>query len=333
MSRFKVTEHLIGGNDTIRISDEYYNSALEIAQTGATLLAFSLRFGEMVENIIDGYSSREELLGGRGAKSIIMAPFSNKIRNNRYYFNGREYILSDAEIPVYHGLTWNQDFEIHAINITDSFAELALVYQNIANIGNPGYPFPVSVMVRYILSGNAMRLIISGKNIGDSPAPFSTGWHPYFMFPHKPIENYIIQIPAEKIVVTDSQLFPYPGAMACTHISNLPGSDFRPIVYSKRRVLGRRHINACYTELIPEKDGMICSSIELQDSKVAIHVKQDRGVVYCFTGDGLYDEPRKSIALEPVELMTNAFNDVSLYDSFALAPGESRDFHIEVEVI
>lgn len=52
--------------------------------------------------------------------------------------------------------------------------------------------------------------------------------------------------------------------------------------------------------------------------------------MHVFTGDTLARDRRRSIALEPVETPTNAFNQAELADAITLQPGETRSFRFGV---
>lgn len=52
--------------------------------------------------------------------------------------------------------------------------------------------------------------------------------------------------------------------------------------------------------------------------------------MHVFTGDTLARDRRHSIALEPVETPTNAFNHQELADAITLQPGETRGFRFGV---
>lgn len=331
MSRFKISERKLGNLATIHIEDEFYGSAIEIAQVGATLLSFHLKNGQI--NIIDGFQTEEEFLSGAGARNWVMAPFSNKIKDNTYTFQGKKYSISEVDHQVIHGLVHNQSFDIQELKIEETYSEVHLLLENIGKHFPSGYPFNVDVAVKYRFAGNSLKITIEGKNNETQIVPFASGWHPYFKLNQKPLDTYTLTIPAEKIVMTDASLFPYDREMAFTHVSNLPGSDFRRNLHVRKRLLGKRQLNVCYSGLIPGADGYIVSKIESTETGAAIILRQDKGALYCYTGDDLEVRPRNSIALEPTEFITDAFNRIELQDSISLYPGERKSFSAEIEYL
>jgi aldose 1-epimerase len=48
--------------------------------------------------------------------------------------------------------------------------------------------------------------------------------------------------------------------------------------------------------------------------------------MHVFTGDTLERDQRRSIALEPVEVITNSFNRAELVEHITLAPDSHRSF-------
>lgn len=331
MSRFKISEKYLGNLAVIHIEDEYYGSAIEIAQVGATLLNFTLKNGQV--NIIDGYQSEEELLDGAGARCWILAPFSNKIKDNTYTFQGKQYTFSEFDSQVIHGLVHNKSFDIQELKVEETFSEVRLSLENIGKDFPSGYPFNVDIEVKYRFSGNSLKVTIEGKNNESGIVPFAMGWHPYFKVNQKLLDMCTLTIPAEKVVMTDASYYPYDREMAFTHVSNLPGSDFRRNLHIRKRMLGKRQLNVCYSGLVPGVDGYIQSKVEATDTGAAISMKQERGVLYCYTGDDLAVRPRNSVALEPVEFITDAFNRKDLEDAISLYPGERRSFSAEVEYL
>ncbi|MNW68633.1 hypothetical protein D3C74_474420 [compost metagenome] len=55
--------------------------------------------------------------------------------------------------------------------------------------------------------------------------------------------------------------------------------------------------------------------------------------MHVYTGDGLGGRARTSIALEPVESLTNAFNRPDCAQQVRLEPGEGREFRFGTRVI
>jgi aldose 1-epimerase len=55
--------------------------------------------------------------------------------------------------------------------------------------------------------------------------------------------------------------------------------------------------------------------------------------MHVFTGDTLARDRRRSIALEPVEVVTNAFNRAECVAALRLDPGDTRTFRFGVRFL
>ena len=331
MSRFKIEEKSLGKYSTIKLSDDYYGSSIEIAQVGATLLSFIVRTNRGLFNLIDGYTTDEELDSGAGCRSWIMAPFTNRLSGNSYKFQGKSYKLGEVDSPIINGLIAKELFVVENVANLETSMEVTFSCNALSAKKHDGYPFPVDVFVKYIFEGNALTVNISGKNTGKKDAPFCAGWHPYFRVHEKTIDSTTLTIPAERLVLTDFNFIPFRGPMTYTPISNLPGSDFRSCVFQRKRVLGRRQLNVGFSHLTPGVDGMIVTKMENQETGSSISIKQKEGVLYAYSGDDLTDRPRTSISFQPMESITDAFNREEEMEMLVLRPGEEREFSIQLE--
>jgi len=63
-----------------------------------------------------------------------------------------------------------------------------------------------------------------------------------------------------------------------------------------------------------------------------LSVWQDRGLVHVFTGDTVARGRRASIAIEPVEVMTDAYNRPDCAAAIRLEPGTRRSFRFGVDL-
>jgi aldose 1-epimerase len=189
-----------------------------------------------------------------------------------------------------------------------------------------GYPFAIDLEVCYVLSERGLTLEISGRNVGDRAAPYGCGWHPYFRLGDDGIDHLELQVPARTAIRTDGSLIPLDGGSAYAPIAEDDPSSFRT-----PRPVGEQVIDGAYTDLVPEPDGVARTRLHNPRNGLALTVWQRAGLMHVFTGDTLDREPRSSIALEPVELMTDAFNRPDCREAVVLAPGALREFVCGVE--
>lgn len=298
-----------------------------IALTGATLLSWRAPAGPTSIDLIDGYRTREELDAQAGVRSGIMAPFTNRIRDGRYEFGGADHDLSEAATGspplLLHGLYRQRRFApVESIATDDSFM-LRLRNQDAldpASEGFAGYPYQISVDVVYVVRRSSITVEILVTNFGEGPAPVSMGWHPYFTL-DAPADSLVLEVDAASRVRTDDDLIPVEGSTAIVALVEGDPLDFR-----EPRSIGDAVLDVCLTDLATHDDGLHHTLLRNPRSGLELDVWQERGSMHVYTGDHLERGARQSIALEPVEALTNAFNRPDQADVIALDPGMVRAF-------
>ncbi|HEX2868574.1 MAG TPA: aldose 1-epimerase [Ignavibacteriales bacterium] len=333
MSRYIHTEGKFGSFKTIILKDTASGSSVEIALRGATLLNYLIPVKGKLFSIIDGYQTPKELEEQSGARSCIMAPFSNRIEDGFYEFDDLQHQLENPANPqreAIHGYARVIDFEVKKLHTDDHKAELTLFTNKIRKGAFKGYPYAVDIEVRFTLKDNELHVDITGHNKGSEAAPFGSGWHPYFKTSDEGIDHLVLTIPASKVIMVDEKLIPLQGEDAYLPVEELPEADFRPSKDLYQNTIGDREVNYCFAGLEAAKDGLIRSSIRDPKNGLKITVFQKGGVFYAYSADGARYRPRKSIALEPVEFITNSYNRPELKDKITLKPGCSVTFSFGV---
>lgn len=329
-SRFQVKASRFGDIDGVVLCDEEEGAYAVFALRGATLLDWRVPFGRGLLALTDGYRSRTELLGQNGVRSGLMAPFCNRIAAGRYRFRDRDHDLlpgvAGGERLIYHGFLRELDLELCTTREGDDDAEVLFRTDAIQPGAFPGYPYALAldVLVRFGLNG--LSLTVTATNVGHEPAPFAAGWHPYFCFGDEAIDGLELQVPATQAIVAGADLLPLAGAAAYAPLEARPGLDFRA-----GRVLGGAVIDACLAGLVADDDGLIRSRLRDPVRGCGLTVWQQGGLVHLFTGDTLERGARRSVAIEPVETMTDAFNRADCEAGIGLLPGASRSFRCGVQ--
>jgi aldose 1-epimerase len=296
----------------------------EIALRGGTLLSWSvLRHGRWV-SLIDGYRDADELLAQNGVRMGVMAPFVNRIADARYVFDGVEHDLrpgSDNRL-VYHGLVRELDFRLGEASADDDHVHVVFALDAADLEAQPGYPFLVDVRIAYRFTRDGLALTVSGVNRGEITAPFAAGWHPYFTLESPTIDVLEIDVPSRRRVLTDALLIPVNGdpIVGIDDDTDLTGG--RPV--------GSRALDMCYVDLEQDADGIARTRLRNPTTGQVLTIWQSGGAMHVFTAHTLRRGPRGSIALEPVQTQTNAFNRADLASSIALAPGGEREFRFGV---
>ncbi len=332
MDIFTVEEGRFGSQQTVRLTTGGGAQA-EIALLGATLLSWTPGV-DGVGDVVDGYRDEAEMISPTGgARCALMAPFSNRVAEGRYAFDGERYDLLPGTPPerrqIMHGFLRLMTMTVLEATATDDRATV----RSGARIRPgtfEGYPFAVDLEVVHTIAPGSLTVQVLARNVGDRAAPYGCGWHPYFRLGNgggEPIDHLELQVPARTRIRTDEAMIPLPGAAAFTGVGPSSGEDFRT-----SRPIGDAVLDDAFGDLEPDADGIIRTRVRNPASGLSLTVWQRDGLMHVFTGDTLDRGRRESVALEPVELPTNAFNRPDCSDRIRLEPGSEREFTFGVDV-
>ena len=300
------------------------HEVFDVALRGATPLRWLVNLPGGPVDVLDGYRDEAELAAQDGVRNGVMAPFCNRIADARYTFDGvaHDLLPGAADRTIYHGLVRLLPFTLRSAGAHGRGARLTFGCDALSEGNHPGYPYEVEVEVTYDVGPGTLEVEIAGRNVGTTAAPFAAGWHPYFRLPGRAtIDGLHLQLPADVAVETDAALVPRAGADA-----------FRPLPADARwEPIGASVVDACYAGLV-ERDAPVRSVLRDPRTGVRLSVRHDGGLVHVFTGDTLARDRRASLAIEPVEVLTDAFNRPDCATAIRLEPGERRAFRFGVEV-
>lgn len=328
-----LTEEKFGSHKKIIVeaSDVKFTFCL----TGATPLSLEFKSGEKFLSVLDGYQTPEEFDSVSGSRNWIMTPFANRIANNSYIFLGKEYHL--VPVPpkqrVIHGFTSMEKFEIISVESGASSVTIRLKNSSIRKGRFKGYPFDVDVLVDYKLSKDALSIKVTGHNIFNEPIPFWSGWHPYFKTCNEGIEHLRVELDAKSIILMDANFIPLAGNDAYSDIALNPKFDLR---YSKNReakTIDGKIFDLCYANLIAGADGKFSTAVIDDKNKISLQIFQNKGVTLIFSGDSLTERKRKSIAVEPMQCLTNSFNRSEFEEDISILPGQTKSFEFGVRYL
>ncbi|MGJ5752778.1 aldose 1-epimerase [Streptomyces puniciscabiei] len=331
-AEYRIVEDRLGGEPTLVVSAPDDTVRVVLALRGATPLSWQVRREETgaLRELTDGYRDEKELLSQDGVRANLLAPFPNRVADGRYSYDGHDHDLlpgHQGDRTIYHGFAREAPFELaHATTTADS-ARLLLRTTSIRPGRHPGYPFALDLEAEYTVTARELSIEIRATNVGDTTAPYAAGWHPYFTLSQS-IDDLVLQIPAHTLIRTDASLIPLSGDAALLPLDDCPDMDFRA---PKR--LGDAVIDACYADLIPGPGGRIETVLTEPATGEELRVWQYGGFMHVFTGDTLARDRRASLALEPVETMTNAFNRPEHTTALALEPGRCRQFSFGVAYV
>jgi aldose 1-epimerase len=268
-----------------------------VVGVGAGLRTYSL--GE--RPLLDGYGEDEICSSGRGQ---LLVPWPNRIEDGRYEFEGRAHQLPLDEPErrnAIHGLVRRSHWAV-AEREVDRVAFVHILYPQ------PGYPFALELRVEYSLSDDGLAVRTEATNVGSSPAPYGAGWHPYLAADRDVVDDVELRVPAETVLQADERGLPV-GRSAVTDA----GLDFR-----EARLIGSARLDHCFTGLERDEDGRA----RVHFGATTLWVDESYPYLMVFTGDGLPDVERGSLAVEPMTCAPNAFR--SREGLIALEPGQAH---------
>jgi aldose 1-epimerase len=156
----------------IGISNEHL--ALTIETIGGAIWKLSARTGNGDVPVLrppNPDAAREPRQSG----CYPLAPFCNRIANNRFAYDGNTYSLrpnlSWDPLNV-HGNGWEEDWKI----VSREAGSIELAIQS----RHDDFPFTYDASQRFTLDGRALKASMSIVNRGERAMPFGFGWHPYF---------------------------------------------------------------------------------------------------------------------------------------------------------
>jgi aldose 1-epimerase len=332
MTAFSIEQARLGPHDVLILRDADRGRCVRLVRRGAALIGFEQRVHGTVRQLADGYRDSAELESRPSSRFAIMAPFANRIADARYTFDGQSHDLQPgvegAQRASRHGFVRGVDFDIGSQHVDADSARVTFTTSAIRSGAFAGYPFAIDLAITYTLDANGLSLLASMRNIGDTSAPCFFGWHPYFRVGDGAIDTWELQIPATTLVRTDADYIPLPGATAYQSLDEAPPAlDFR-----HTKIIGPTEINHAYANLVRDADGRARTRLRDPASGMAISLWQEHGVMLAFTADTVTRDVRRSIALEPMESMADAFNRPDCAGAIRLGPGEERQFRCGVEI-
>jgi aldose 1-epimerase len=273
------------------------DQAAVVTEVGAGLRAYSASG----RDVLDGYGEDELASSGRGQ---LLIPWPNRIEDGVYEHGGRDYQLDLSEPArrnAIHGLvrwsTWS---------VAERAAERAVLEHVLRP--QPGYPFTLELRVEYSLSAEGLTVLTTATNAGAGTCPYGAGAHPYLTVRGDSVDQAVLRVPAQSVLKADERGIPVgSGPVERTEL------DFR-----EPRPVGPTRLDHCFTDLDRDEDGRARVVI----GETTLWADESYPYLMIFTGDGLPDVERGSLAVEPMTCAPNAF--VSGDGLILLEPGDSH---------
>lgn len=128
-----------------------------------------------------------------------LVPYSNRVFDGRFSFEGREILLPSNNPPQrhpLHGLGWRGAWTV--IDASERRAALAFDWPGGA------WPWPFKAEQGFALDEQGLAVALSVANLGDSPMPAGLGLHPYFPCP----PGTVLDAPVTEVWTVNGDLFP-----------------------------------------------------------------------------------------------------------------------------
>jgi aldose 1-epimerase len=281
---------------------------------GAMLHAFTVEAKNGLHNIIDNYSSAEEIKKelATSFKSSKLSPFACRIPDGKYLYDGEEFEFENKFMDgtAIHGLLYNKVFKK-----TDTFSDeqkaTAAFKYNYKEEDN-GYPFNYTCEIRYtLLPQNTLQVQTTIINLDDLPIPMTDGWHPYFTLGGK-VNDWLLYFGSDTMVEFNDKLVP-------------TGRLLPYDVFNKARPIADTALDNCF--LLNGNEGYAACTLHSESAGLQLNLFPDETYPYL----QIYTPPhRKSIAIENLSAAPNAFNNNM--GLLMLPPRHTRTFTVHYQV-
>lgn len=113
---------------------------------------------------------------GLQASSFLMVPYSNRIEDGRFVFDGKEYRLQNGGNHAIHGDVRQRPWKIEEADDKSLRCRFVPALQPDLN-----WPWAFEALAEFFLEDGAFVSKLALWNRDSTPMPAGFGWHPYFM--------------------------------------------------------------------------------------------------------------------------------------------------------
>lgn len=321
-----LTDGSLGSLPTKILTHGASGATAEFTIKGATPLSWKAPFRGELGDFLAGFVSEEDFDSQAGMRNSLLFPFQNRLHQDKYTWDGVTYDVPkqwDADPEVIHGFVRVNDWAIVSEELDNAdFAAVTFGY-TIRKGDYDWYPFDLDVTVRYELTATDFTVDFAFTNVGDVDAPANAGWHPYYRVPgHETFDGLSLKVPGRARVLMDDKLVPLAGEAAYERRSDdLIHETMEGVNYDD-----------AWSDLVAEEDGVFRTTLTEPETGAGLSLWQAYGNVLVFTG-GWFPVSRGSIAIEPVESTTDAFNRADSESDVRLAAGAKRVFRFGATVL
>lgn len=157
------------------------NSELVISpEIGGAIIAFNYQNQSVFRSVDE--SSFAFFSNVRLSGCYPLIPFSNRIADGVFKWEGIEYELKKNFIPsphAIHGNGWQRAWTVQSVSSYNNEINVTLsLNHQFENTGD--WPFAFNAIQNFKLIGNQLVLTLTIQNVDDRNMPCGLGWHPFF---------------------------------------------------------------------------------------------------------------------------------------------------------
>lgn len=108
--------------------------------------------------------------------SYVLVPYSNRLRDGRFVFEGKTWQLANAQRHALHGDAFHRPWRV--AEASPAHARLSLATRDFPDFD---FPFPFRVEATWSLEGDTLAASLAVTHAGSGRMPAGVGWHPYFV--------------------------------------------------------------------------------------------------------------------------------------------------------
>jgi aldose 1-epimerase len=273
----------------------------EIVEVGAGLRALR----KDGQDVVAGYAPDQMCTAGRGQ---LLIPWPNRIEDGAYEFGGQSLQLALSEAKArnaIHGLTRWVNWHL----AVRSPAYATWTYRLPAQ---PGYPFTLDLAVAYGLTDTGLRVDVSARNVGEVPAPYGHGAHPYLTVGRR-IDECELTLPASTRAETDARGLPRSPVAV----------EGGPYDFRRPRLIAGTSFDHPFGGLPADGSPAIVTLRDPVSGRAAtLTADPAYSWLQVFSGDALPTRAREALAVEPMTCPPNAFRAGT--DLVVLEPGQGH---------
>jgi aldose 1-epimerase len=245
--------------------------------------------------------SQSDKADALGSSCYPLVPFGNRVKDNRFQFDGVDYQFTPNtrwDRHYLHGEGWQSEWALG--RRTPQSAEMTFTHRGGAT------PYEYRAYQQFTLNEEELTVTLAVENRGERAMPFGLGWHPYFPM----TARTALQAPARRYW-TEAEGW-LPGEQ-----TEIP-SD---LDFTSPAPLPNRWVNNGFEDWSGE------ALITWPEWHTALHLTADAIFkhAFIFVSDAVFDPnfKRDYFCFEPMSHLANGHNLSDLGDLKVLQPGES----------